>query len=56
MLAVSRRLRRRRIVHAARFNVGAALQAVQASDLLALFRDNALQVSHLAVQSDNQSL
>ena len=56
MLAVSRRLRCRRIVDAARFDVGAALEAFQARDRLALCRDNALQVSHFAEQSDHQSL
>ena len=54
MLALSRRLRRRRIVHAARLDVGAAFQPLQARDLLALLSHHALQLSQLAKQPDHQ--
>src|ERR1700737_1939372 len=56
MLAVARRLRLRRIVHAARFDVGTALEALQARDFVALLRRYALQIGDLAEQPDHQSL
>lgn len=43
-------------VHAARFNVGTALQAFQTGDFLAQFTDGLLQGGDLSEQFDQQSL
>ena len=56
MCAASRRPRRRRIVHAARFDVGAAFETLQARNLLTLFRHHAREATHLFEQPDQQSL
>src|SRR6187551_721640 len=55
MLAPARRLRPRRILHAARLDVGAAFQTFQSCDLVALLRYHPLQLSNLAEQFDHQS-
>jgi hypothetical protein len=46
----------RRIVHAAGFDRGAALQAFQAGDLLALFANRLLQPGDFIEQLNQQSL
>jgi hypothetical protein len=43
------------LVHAARFNVGTALQAFQTSDLFALFGDDLLQGGDFTEQVNQQS-
>ena len=45
-----------RLVHAARFDRGAALQAFQAGDLFALFADHLFQGGNFAEQFNQQSL
>src|SRR5947209_17171842 len=54
MLAMARRLRRRRIDHAAWLDIGTAFQTLQSRDLLALLRHNTLQLGNLAKQFDDQ--
>ena len=51
---MARRLRRRRIVHAARLDVGAAFQTFQSRNLVALLRHDTLQLGNLAKQFDDQ--
>ena len=55
MLALARRLRPRRIVHAARLDVGAAFQTLQSCDLVALLGNDPLQLGNFAEQLDDQS-
>ena len=55
MLAMARRLRRRRIVHAARLERGPAFQTLQSRNFVPLFRHNTLQLGNLAEQLDDQS-
>src|SRR5208337_3270452 len=45
----------RRVVHATRFDIGAALQAFQTGDLFALFADRLFQSSDFAKQLNQQS-
>ena len=52
---MARRLRRRRIVHAARLDVGAAFQTFQSRNLVALLRHDTLQLGNLAEQLHYQS-
>src|ERR1700684_3685860 len=57
LLALSDRLRRLcRLVHAARFDRGATLQAFQAGDLFALFANDRFQGGNLSKQFNQQSL
>ena len=54
MLAPARRLRPRRILHAARLDVGPAFQTFEPCNLVALLRYNPLQLGNLAEQLDDQ--
>jgi hypothetical protein len=56
MLAASRQLRRGPFVHAARFDIGTALEPLQSRDLLALLSDDPLELRNLTEQLQHKLL